>query len=155
MCQEKTYAPYALHPVRRHMCLHWSSPVSSSALYCKCIQCGVCLCIAMWARGYHTPWLVLHSSWPCPIATCPLNSSAIRYIVRLLQGSRMVSHLSGSPFLTSGGFLLGCDQTGNESLVPSVWFVPFYHIHISWCLEAQFLLKNRSLPYMLAWGILW
>ena len=61
----------------------------------------------------------------CPIATCPLTSSATRYIVRLLQGSRMVSHLSGSPFFTSGGFLLGCDQTGNESLVPSVWFVPF------------------------------
>ena len=37
----------------------------------------------------------------------------------------MVSYLSGSPFLTSGGFLLGCDQTGNESLVPSDWFVPF------------------------------
>ena len=31
----------------------------------------------------------------------------------------MVSHLSGSPFLTSGSFLLGCDQTGNEFLVPS------------------------------------
>ena len=43
----------------------------------------------------------------------------------LLQGSRMVSHLSGSPLLTSGGFLLGCDQTENESLVPSIWFVPF------------------------------
>ena len=46
-------------------------------------------------------------------------------IIRLLQGSRMVSHLSGSPFLTSGGFLLGCGQTVSESLVPSVWFVPF------------------------------
>ena len=55
----------------------------------------------------------------------PLSSSAIRYIVRLLQESRMVSDLSGSRFLTSGGFLLGCDQTGNASLVPSVWFVPF------------------------------
>ena len=42
-----------------------------------------------------------------------------------LQGSRIVSHLSGSPFLNSGGFLLGCDQTGNESLVQSVWFVLF------------------------------
>ena len=40
-------------------------------------------------------------------------------------GSRMVSHLSGSPFLTSGGLLLGCDQTVRESLAPSVLFVPF------------------------------
>ena len=47
------------------------------------------------------------------------------YIVRLLPGSRMVSHLSGSHFLISGGFLLGCDQTGSEPLMPSVWFVPF------------------------------
>ena len=47
----------------------------------------------------------------------PLAGSAICYIVRPLQGSRMVSHLSGS--------LSGCEQTGNESLVPSVWFVPF------------------------------
>ena len=30
-----------------------------------------------------------------------------------------------SPFLISCGFLLGCDQTANESLVPSVWFVSF------------------------------
>ena len=28
-------------------------------------------------------------------------------------------------FLTSGGFLLGSDQTGNESLVPSVRFILF------------------------------
>ena len=42
-----------------------------------------------------------------------------------VQGSMMVSHLSGNPFLTSGGFLLECDQTENEFLVPSVWFVPF------------------------------
>ena len=54
-----------------------------------------------------------------------LSLDLLCYIVRLLQGSRMVSYLSGSPFLTSGGFLLGCDQTVSESLVPSVWFVPF------------------------------
>ena len=105
-----------------HVVYHWSSPISSSARYCKCIQCGVCLGIAMWARGYHTPWLVLHSSWPCPITTCPLTFSATRYIVRLLQGSRMVSHLSGSSFLTSVGHVSGCDQIGNECLVLSVWF---------------------------------
>ena len=75
-------------PARTHMLgLHWSSPISSSALYYKSIQCGVCLGIAMWAWGYHIPWLVLHSSWPCQITTCPLTSSATRYIVRLLQGS--------------------------------------------------------------------
>ena len=37
----------------------------------------------------------------------------------------MVSHLSGGPFLTSDGILLGFDQTGSESLVPSAWFFPF------------------------------
>ena len=124
MCQEKSSqhmcCVFCIHPVRT-CCVS----ISSSAIYCKCIQHGVCFCIAMWVRGYYTPWLVLHLSWPCPIAACPLTSSATRYIVQLLQGSRMVSHLSGSHFFTSGGFLLGCDQTGSESLVPSVWFVPF------------------------------
>ena len=65
------------------------------------------------------------SSFKLTMPNCDLFPSANRYIVRLFQGSRMVSHLSGSPFFTSGVFLLGCEQTANESLVPSVWFVPF------------------------------
>ena len=37
----------------------------------------------------------------------------------------MVSQLLGRPFLSSGGLLLGCDQTGNDSLVLRFCFVPF------------------------------
>ena len=44
-----TYAQYFLHPVCTHMlCLHWSSTIYSSALYCKCIQWGIWWGIAMW-----------------------------------------------------------------------------------------------------------
>ena len=48
-----TYAPCFLHTAHTHMlCLHWSSPISSSALYFKCIQCGVVVV-------YPLPWPLL------------------------------------------------------------------------------------------------
>ena len=52
-------------------------------------------------------------------------STATLYIVQPLEGSRKVFHLSGSHFLTSGCFQLGCCQTESESLVPYLWFFPF------------------------------
>ena len=67
------------------------------------------------------------SSFKLTMPNCDLFLDLLCHLllVQLLQESRMVSHLSGSPFLTSGGFLLGYDQTGNEPLIQSVWFIPF------------------------------
>ena len=62
---------------RMHMlCLHWSSPISSSVLCCKCIDCRVGLGITMWARGCHTSSLILHCSRPFLSTTCSLISVA-------------------------------------------------------------------------------
>ena len=54
-----------------------------------------CLCIAIRAGGWHTLWLVLYSSYPCLNAAFSLISSNILYIIRILEGSRIISHSPG------------------------------------------------------------
>ena len=77
------------------------------------------------------------SSLDPTIPNCNLFFDLFRCIARPLEGSLMFLHLSVSPCLTSS-FWLGCGQTGSECLVPSGFFSPLYHIHLSRWLDARF-----------------
>ena len=69
-------------------------------------------------QGYHTTWLVHHSNCPCQIATYHLTSFICHSLHRTTFIGKYDSFtLVMSPFLTSCGFLLECDQTGSDSLL--------------------------------------